>query len=54
MYKSVHTDRSDSFSASDSDKGSIGIYSSIIGIGHFIGIGQCEHTIRMDSFTLSS
>ena len=44
----VHTDRSDSYSASDSDTGYTGMYSNIIGIGHFIwiGIGQCEWTVK--------
>ena len=27
------------------DVGSIGTYSNIVGIGHFIGIGQCECTV---------
>ena len=45
--RSVHTDRSDSDFVSDFDVGSIGMYSNIIGIGHFIriGIGQCECTV---------
>ena len=38
----VHTDRSDSYSAFDSDDGSTGMYRNIIGIGHSIWIGQCE------------
>ena len=40
VLRSVHTDRADS----DFDVGPIGMYSNIIGIGHFIGIGigQCE------------
>ena len=47
MLRSVHTDRSDSYFVSDFDVGSIGTYSNIIGIGHFIGIGigQCECTV---------
>ena len=47
--RSVHTDRSDSYFVSDFDVGSIGTYSNIIGIGHFIGIGigQCECTVKL-------
>ena len=44
FWRLVHADPSDSYSASDSDKGSMEIYSNTIGIGYivWIGIGQCE------------
>ena len=47
-YANVHTDLSDSDFASDFDVGSMGMYSNIIVIGHFIGIGigQCECTVN--------
>ena len=50
ILRSVYTDRSDSYFVSDFDVGSIGTYSNIIGIGHFIGIGigQCECTVNTE------
>ena len=42
-----------SYSASDSDIGSIGMYSGHIEIGHFLGIGQCEYTVILDVLIMS-
>ena len=44
MYTLSDSD-SDSYSASDSDMGSIGMYTNIIGIE----IGQCENTVTLPS-----
>ena len=51
---SVHTDRSDFDFVSGFDVGSIGMYSNIIGIGHFIGIGIGSVNALFTSSSLGS